>query len=287
MRLGGTGIWSAGLRFGEASAVAEASAELEELGYSALWIPDIGGEVFPSLGTMLEATSTIVAATGILNIWMHTPGETAAGFADLSGEHPDRVLLGLGVSHAALIDASDPGRYQQPLRVMREYLDALDTATPPVPRDARVLAALGSRMLELARDRSAGAHPYLVTPEHTAIAREALGADSLLAPEQAVVLETDATRARQLARGHLSIYLTLPNYTNNLRRLGFTDADIGDGGSDRLVDAIVAWGDEGAAQRRVQQHRDAGADHVAVQVITDDFSALPLAEWRRLAAALI
>ncbi len=287
MRLGGTGIWSAQLRFGEPGAVADASAELDELGYSALWIPDVGGDVFTSLRTILDATRSVVAATGILNVWMHTAEETAAGFAEISGQHPNRLLLGLGVSHAPLVDASSPGRYRAPLRTMREYLDALDAAEPPVPATARVLAALGPRMLELARDRSAGAHPYLVPPEHTRTARELLGADAVLAPEQAVVLETDPSRARELARGHLSIYLTLPNYTNNLRGLGFTEEDLADGGSDRLVDGIVVWGDEDAARARVQQHRDAGADHVAVQVVTDDFMTMPMAEWRRLATALV
>ena len=286
MRLTGTGIWSAQLRFGDPGPVRDASAELEDLGYSALWIPDIGGDVFGSLRTMLDATTAVVAATGILNLWMHGAEEAAVGFNELSQQHPDRVLLGIGVSHAPLVDAGAPGRYKAPLGAMRSYLDALDAATPPVPPGGRVLAALGPRMLELARHRSAGAHPYLVTPAHTQLAREVIGKAALLAPEQAVVLETDPDVARALARGHLSIYLTLPNYTRNLRRLGFAEDDFADGGSDGLVDAIVAWGDEDAARARVQEHRDAGADHVAVQVITDDFAAMPLEAWRRLAPAL-
>jgi probable F420-dependent oxidoreductase len=286
MRLTGTGIWSAQLRFGDPAAVRDASAELEDLGYSALWIPDIGGDVFGSLRTMLDATTSIVAATGILNLWMHSAEDAAAGFADLSEQHPDRVLLGIGVSHAPLVDAGSPGRYRAPLDAMRSYLDGLDAATPPLPAGARVLAALGPRMLELARHRSAGAHPYLVNPAHTQLAREVVGKAALLAPEQAVVLETDPAAARALARGHLSIYLTLPNYTRNLRRIGFDDDDFAAGGSDRLVDAIVAWGDEDAVRARVQEHRDAGADHVAVQVITDDSSAMPLDACRRLAPAL-
>ena len=287
MRLSGVGIWSAQLRYLDPAAVRDASAELEGLGFSALWIPDVGGDVFGSLRTILDATTSVVAATGILNLWMHSAEETAGGYADLAGRHPDRLLLGIGVSHAPLVDARAPGRYRDPLGAMRAYLDALDEASPPVPAAARVLAALGPRMLELARDKSAGAHPYLVPPEHTRAARAAIGSGRLLAPEQAVVLEADPEKARALARGHLGTYLALPNYTNNLRRLGFTDDDIAGGGSDRLVDAIVAWGDEGAAAARVQEHRDAGADHVAVQVISDDFAGVTLAEWRRLATALV
>jgi probable F420-dependent oxidoreductase len=168
---------------------------------------------------------------------------------------------------------------------MRTYLDGLDTAEQPLPRERRVLAALGPKMLELARDRAGGAHPYNVTPAHSAIAREALGPDALVATEQAVALTTDATVARAAGRQHLSIYLDLPNYTNNLRRLGFGDEDFADGGSDRLVDALVAWGDEATIAARVQEHRDAGADHVCIQVVNQDADA-PRAQWRALAASL-
>jgi probable F420-dependent oxidoreductase len=287
VELTGTGVWSAQLRYLDGALVRDACAELEQLGYTALWIPDIGGDVFGSLATIIDATTTVVAATGILNIWMHTPEDTAAGYADLTATHPDRVMLGLGVSHSALIDSKEPGTYRAPLARMRAYLDGLDAASPPVPANARVLAALGPRMLELSAARSAGAHPYLVPPEHTQIAREIIGDGPLLAPEQAVVLETDPAAARALARTHLKTYLALPNYANNLRRLGFTEEDVTDGGSDRLVDAIVVWGDEQAARERVQAHRDAGADHVAIQVITDDFATMPLAQWRRLAPALV
>ena len=165
---------------------------------------------------------------------MREPARTAADFGRIQTAHPDRFLLGLGISHSTwLVDREQPGRYGRPIATMREYLDALEAAAPPVPRGNRVLAALGPRMLELARDRAAGAHPYLVPPEHTALAREILG-DGLLAPEQAVLLETDAVRAREIARAHLSIYLQLPNYTNNLLRLGFSDEDLAGGGSDRL-----------------------------------------------------
>ena len=174
------------------------------------------------------------------------------------------------------------------MAVTKAYLDALDAATPPVPVEERALAALGPRMLELSRDRTRGAHPYLANPEHTRIARDVLGDGPLLMPEQPVVLETDPATARELARGHFTIYLTLPNYLNNLRRLGFTDDDFADGGSDRLIDGIVAWGDEAAIARRVQEHFDAGADHVCIQVITPrGFQALPREQWRALAPALV
>jgi probable F420-dependent oxidoreductase len=180
--------------------------------------------------------------------------------------------------------------YSSPVATMRAYLDSMDAApyaaAPPAEEPFRVLAALGPRMLELAREHTQGAHPYLVTPEHTATAREVLGPDRLLAPEQKVVLETDATEARRVGRGALAIYLGLPNYTNNLKRLGFTDDDLADGGSDRLVDGVIAWGDLDAVVARVRAHHAAGADHVAVQVLTPDPLTLPLAEWRTLAPAL-
>jgi probable F420-dependent oxidoreductase len=287
MELGRLGVWSGTLRYGPRGPAQEATAELEELGYSAAWLPGgAGGDIFNAVEALLEATTRIVVASGILNLWMHEPAETAARHAEITGTHPQRFLLGVGVSHRPLVDANDPGRYRQPLAAMRQYLDDLDAAVPPVPASERLLAALGPRMLELARDRSRGAHPYLVTPEHTHAARAVLGPTPLLAPEQAVVFSTDPTAAREIARAHLQIYLRLPNYVNNWRRFGFVDDDFQDGGSDRLADAIVAWGDEAAIVGRLRDHWDAGADHVCVQVLTSEPATLPLAEWRRLAAAL-
>lgn len=276
----GTGIWSSALRYGDRATAADAAAELEALGYTAIWLPDVGGDLWSALDSVLGATSTLTVATGILNIWMHTPADTAEHAADLTARHGARLLLGLGVSHGPFIDASGVGTYSRPLGRMTEYLDGLDAAPHPVVPDDRVLAALGPKMLELARTRTAGTHPYLVVPEHTAAAREALGPGPLVAPEQAVVLTTDPTRAREIARRHLSIYLALPNYANNWFRLGFTEEDTLDGGSDRLVDALVVWGDEDAVLDRVTAHRDAGADHVCLQVLGDD---LPMDDWRRLA----
>jgi len=288
MELTGIGIWSGELRFGDESERRDAAAELEALGYTALWIPDVGGDVFGALRDLLDATSTIVAATGILNLWMHTAADVGVGLAALDADHPGRTLLGIGVSHSMLIDQTHPGAYAKPLSVTRAYLDELDAVSPTVPVDRRVLAALGPKMLDLARDRAAGAHPYLVTPEHTQIAREALGDGPLVLPEQHVVLETDPARARALAREGLSVYLQLPNYVNNWRRLGFTEDDFADGGSDRLVDHIVVWGDEATIAARVQAHFDAGADHVCVQAYTGtERTDFPRAEWRALAPALV
>jgi probable F420-dependent oxidoreductase len=286
MDLGPVGIWSIALRYGPAAQVAEAAAELDELGYSALWIPDTGGDVFGAVARLLGATKRAMVATGILNLWMHEPAEVASGFARLAGDG-GRFLLGLGVSHGPLIDrVLKPGLYDRPLGAMRDYLDALDRADPAVPAGGRVLAALGPKMLELARDRAAGAHPYLTTADHTATARGVLGPGSLLLPEQRVVLERDPSAARRIGRTHLATYLSLPNYRNNLLRSGFTEDDLADGGSDRMVDSLVAWGDEEAVAARVREHLEAGADHVCVQVLTGDRETFPLDGWRRLAPVL-
>jgi probable F420-dependent oxidoreductase len=279
--VGRVGIWSIGLRNDDPSAageIREAVSELEELGYGAVWLG--GSPGVHHAVPLLEATSRIVVATGILNIWEYDPADVAERQNAVSAAHPNRFLLGLGASHPGLAKG-----YHKPYSAMVEYLDRLDAAV--VPPAERVLAALGPRMLQLARDRAAGAHPYLVTPEHTATAREILGPDPLLAPEVKVVLETDPDRARAVARRHLGFYMELPNYTRNLLRLGFTEEDFADGGSDRLVDATVAWGDPEAIRRRVAAHHDAGADHAALQVLTDDRSVLPRAQWRELAAALL
>jgi len=288
MDLGAVGVWSAALRYGDRGEAVVAARELEELGYGTLWVPGgAGGDVFDAAGALLDATSRVTVATGIVNLWMHSPSETAGAHARLTEAHPDRFLLGIGVSHAPLVDAQEPGRYRAPLAAMRDYLDALDRADPAVPVDERALAALGPRMLELARDRSLGAHPYLVTPDHTRQARTVLGEGPVLAPEQAVVLDTDPAAAREVARAHLAIYLGLPNYVNNLLRLGFDERDVQDGGSDRLVDGLVAWGDERAIARRVADHRAAGADHVCVQVLSTDLREPSRSAWRALAAVLV
>lgn len=284
-RLGGTGIWSSALRYGDPARIAEAATELEALGYSALWIPDVGGDLFSSVEVLLGATTRVTVATGILNLWMHSPEETAAEHHRLSVEHGDRFLVGIGVSHAPLIDAKEPGRYRKPLTAMAGFLDGLDSAPVPLAAERRVLAALGPKMLELARTRAAGAHPYNVTVEHTAAARAAVGDGALVLPELAVALTTERDTAHRLGRAHLEHYLALPNYTNNLRRLGFGDDDFAGGGSARLIDALVAWGDEATIRARVDEHRAAGADHVCVQALSDE-APFPMAAWRALGPAL-
>jgi probable F420-dependent oxidoreductase len=287
MDLGSVGVWSRELRYGDAGAVAEAAAELEELGYSALWFPAGGEGAFETASTLLGATRRVVVATGILSVWWHDAEATAAAHAEVGRAHPGRFLLGLGISHGPLVERFAPGRrYEHLMDVTTSYLDALDAAPKPVPVAERALAALGPRMLALARDRTAGAHPYLVPPEHTRRAREVLGDGPLLAPEQAVALETDPTRAREIGREHLERYLMLPNYVNNWRRLGFTDDDFSGGGSDRLVDGLVAWGDPATIVDRLRAHREAGADHVCIQVVGTPSDSLPLSQWRQIAEVL-
>ncbi|MCU1346495.1 MAG: hypothetical protein JWL70_2761, partial [Acidimicrobiia bacterium] len=221
----------------------------------------------------LDATDHITVATGILNVWRHDAAEVATTSNGLG----PRFLLGLGVSHSALIGED----YRSPLRVMTDYLDALDAAGHPAHQ--RVLAALGPKMLRLAADRTAGTHPYFVPVEHTPVARAAVGPDRLVAPEMAVVLERDPTTARGIARQFMALYLGLPNYTNNVLQCGFTEADLADGGSDRLVDAIVAWGSEEAIAERIAAHRAAGADHVCLQVLGGENDRPPMAALRTLA----
>jgi probable F420-dependent oxidoreductase len=285
MDLSGVGVWSAQLRYGDAQESAEAAAELEDLGFTALWIPDVGGPVFDAVGHLLRSTKSTVIATGILNLWMHAATDVADSFASLTAEHGHRFLLGIGVSHAPLIDSKEPGRYRKPLAATRAFLDELDGTALPVPPGERVLAALGPKMLELSASRAGGAHPYLVTPEHTAQAREVLGQGPLLLPEQTVILCDGRDAARDIGVEWLRAYLALPNYANNLLRLGFTPDDLATV-SDRLFDAVIAWGDEDAILRRVGEHQSAGADHVCVQALDADPGVFPREQWRRIASAL-
>jgi len=279
--VGRYGIWSVGLRAEDPARrteLAEAAAELEELGFGAVWLG--GSSAAHHAVPLLAATSKLTVGTSIQSIWQYEAAESAAGFAEVESAHPGRFVLGLGVSHARIAE-----QYRRPYSALVAYLDALDAAG--VPADRRVLAALGPRSLELARDRSAGSVPYLVNAEQTAGAREILGESPLLAPELKVVLETDPARARALARSTLALYLALSNYTNNFLRNGFTEEDLTDGGSDRLVDAVFAWGTEDTIRARVTEFLDAGADHVALQLIEDGArDSLPRHGWRRLAELL-
>jgi probable F420-dependent oxidoreductase len=285
MDLSGVGIWSFQLRYSNPDEAADAAAELDELGFTALWIPDVGGPVLDSVDRLLSSTKHTVIATGILNLWMHDPSDVAARYASLTKTYGERFLLGIGCSHAPLVDAEEPGRFRKPLAATRSFLDALDAAEQPVPAENRVLAALGPKMLELSATRTRGAHPYLGTPDHTRQAREVLGDGPLLLPEQTVILTEDRAEARAVGTDWLRTYLALPNYANNVLRSGFTEDDLSSV-SDRVFDAIIAWGDEEAIRRRVNEHRAAGADHVCVQVLTADLREFPREQWRRLAAAL-
>jgi probable F420-dependent oxidoreductase len=290
MDIGRVGIWTFQLEQQPWSRAREAAAELEAQGWGAIWIPEaLGREAFTHAALLLGATRRIPIATGIANIWVRDPMAAAGAQKTLAEAYPDRFLLGLGVSHQPMVGMRGHD-YAKPLSYMRAYLDAMDRAPfmSPAPAEPppRVIGALAPGMLRLAAERTRGAHPYLVPPEHTARAREILGRGPLLAPEQGVVLETDPTVARAIARAHLAIYLGLENYRNNFFRLGFTEADVAPPGSDRLVDAIVAWGSVDAIVRRVKAHHDAGADHVCLQVFDPDPTALPLRQWRELAAAL-
>jgi probable F420-dependent oxidoreductase len=280
---GKVAVWSMELRFGDQSKVAEVLAELEELGFGTLWIPGgVGGDFMNDVTRLLAATKRLVIATGILNIYKHEPADVGAWWHDLAEAQRARLMLGLGVSHGPLIGEG----YGHPLKAMSRYLDDLDAVK--IPKEKRCIAALGPKMLELARQRTAGSHPYLVTAEHTARAREILGTEALLAPELGVIFETDPAKARALARGALSIYLRLPNYLNNWRRLGFSEEDVTQA-TDRLVDGLFAWGTEQKIAARINEHLQAGADQVCVQVIHGDAATMrsPREAWRTLASMLV
>jgi probable F420-dependent oxidoreductase len=286
MDLGLFGVWSGTLRNGDRTAILDAAAELEALGYGTIWFP--GGQhegLAEHISSILEHTRRVGVATGIVNIWTHPAAEIAAEHHAITQAHPGRFLLGVGVSHQHVVERSGL-HYQRPLHKMIAYLDELDSAPTPVPIDERIIAALGPRMLALARDRSCGTHPYFVPPEHTRIARQTVGPNKVVAPEQMVVPEADPSRARAIARPSIDRYLNAPNYTNNLLRLGFSADDFANGGSDRVVDAIVAWGTPDQIIHRVKEHHAAGADHVCIQVLTETPQDLPTAMtgWRQLAA---
>ncbi len=285
------GIWTGAFEQQPASVVKDAVAELENLGYGAVWYMEaFGRESLTQAGLLLSAASHIVVATGITNIYGRDPITMAAAQKTLSEAYPERFVLGLGVSHVPLVQQLRGHEYQKPVAKMNSYLDEMDASpyNAAAPKSTyRVLAALGPKMLELAAKRTDGAHTYNVTPEHTKIARDTMGKGSAVIVEQAVVLETDASKARMIARKFLALYLTLPNYTNNFLRLGFTEDDCKGEGTDKLIDAIVAWGDISKIRARVDEHFKAGADHVCIQALADDPSALPMSEWRQLAKALI
>jgi probable F420-dependent oxidoreductase len=292
MDVGRVGIWTGQLDLQPAARAIETAAEIEALGYGALWVPEaVGREVLTHAAVLLGATERMVVASGVANIWQRSAAATAAAQRLLADVSDGRFLLGLGVSHGPMVEGMLGQAYDKPFTKMRDYLAAIDGAfsisPPPAEAPPRVLAALGPRMLRLAAEQGWGALTYFVPVDHTAGSREHLGAGPMLLVEQAAVLSTDADAARAAARKYMAIYLTLPNYTGNLLRLGWTDDDLADGGSDKLVDALVAWGDVDAVAARVAGHLEAGADHVCVQVVDADVTALPLPEWRELAPALV
>jgi probable F420-dependent oxidoreductase len=286
MQLGKLGVWY----FTEslpAAQAAEAAQRIESLGYGAFWIPEaIGRHPFAHAAWLLAKTERLVVATGIANIYARDPAASAAAQKTLAEQSGGRFLLGLGVSHRPMVEGVRGHVYQSPVATMRAYLDGMArapyAAVPPAEPPPTVLAALGPQMLKLAATRTQGAHPYFTTPEHTAMARKAMGPDAWLCVEQKVMLETDAARARQIARLTAGIYLGLENYRNNWKRIGFADEDFANGGSDRFIDATVAWGDVSVLKKRVQAHLDAGASHVCIQPINPSGQLVP--DWKALEA---
>jgi probable F420-dependent oxidoreductase len=289
VQLGRVGIFSPELRLAERAECRGAVAELDALGYGAFWIPGgpDGSDIINVIGDLLGPVGAIVGVAAVLNVWVREAADVAANHAAVAHDHPDRFVLGLGASHANFVEPRGQ-KYEKIPGIVRNYLDELDAADPPVPKQERMLAGLGPQMLALARDRTAGSIPYLFTPEHTQWARDIVGPGPLLAPDIAVFLGDDAGLARIVGRRYLARYLDRRNYTNTLRRQGFTDDDFAAGGSDRLVDAVLAWGDVEKVGARVEAHRDAGADHVSIQVLLrdEDYTVLPLDEWRHLASLI-
>lgn len=291
--LGRLGIWTWTFDAQPMREAQRGAAALEEMGFGTVWVPEaVGREPFASCALLLSATERLTMATGIASMQARSAATMAAGWRTLTERFGERFLLGIGTSHQHLTEKVHRGRYERPYSAMVEYLDAMDAAlymaAPPTVAPRRVLAALGPRMLALSAQRGLGAHPYFVPVEHTAEARRVMGPDALLAPEQAVVLSTDAARARDIGRKFMLTYNRLPNYANNLRRLGWRDEDIAGpdrAPSDAMVDAIVAWGDLAAIAARIDAHFAAGASHVCVQVLRDDL-AMPMDEWRELATLL-
>jgi probable F420-dependent oxidoreductase len=291
--LGQIGLWTATLDFVPPAQAREIVTELDGQGWGSLWFGEAyGRDALTAAQLFLSASQRMVIGTGIANIYGRDAVSAAAGARTLHALYPDRFILGLGVSHAPLVERIRGHSYAKPLTAMREYLDACDAAPAAVPGESelppRVLAALGPRMLELSRDRTDGAHPYLVTPEHTADAREILGDGRLLVVEMAAVVDRTADREAWASRAHahLNVYTGLPNYRNSWLRQGFAEEDLGRGGSERLAEAMVSHGVDATA-RRVREHLDAGATSVVIQVLGASLTEPPRADWAQLATALL
>lgn len=273
MELGRIGIWHSRNKGGPGVV-----KEIEALGYGAFWLG--GSPSIEQARAYVEAGTSIPVVTGILNVWQHDPADVAREHRKLTSDHPDRFLLGIGIGHPEA--TSD---YTKPLKTMREFLDGLDAAETPVPSDERLIAALGPKMLDLAKERSLGTHPYFIDVEHTRFARERLGQGPLVAPEVAVVVESDPETARKLAREYAAMYLGLKNYTSNLLRFGYTEQDLENGGSDRLIDAVIPHGSPEQIAEAIRAHLEAGADHVCLQPL--GHGSEPLEDFRALAAVLL
>jgi probable F420-dependent oxidoreductase len=276
MDLGKIGVWT-GLDQLSAQESASFAQRVEAMGYSALWIPEaVGRDPFSQIGYLAASTERLIFATGIANIWARDPMLMNSIRKTLSELAPDRFILGLGVSHKHLVSNQRGHDYSKPLTTMRNYLEAMDKALfmarPPENEAPIVIGALRDKMLSLSATQANGAHPYNVTPDHTAHARKLMGPDALLCPEQMVLNVTDPAKAREIARKHLAIYLGLPNYQNSLKEFGFSDADFQEGGSDAVVDALVCWGEPEKIAGQIRAHLDAGANHVAIQAFPKDGS---------------
>lgn len=290
LQLGRVGLWAADFDLVPMAAAQEGIAQVEEMGFGTVWVPEaVLREAFSSCALLLSATKTMTIATGIANLHARTAQSMQAGWKTLSEAFPDRFLLGIGVSHAPMVQGVHKGSYDKPYSTMVEYLDAMDSGVffspQPSSPPRRVLAALGPKMLKLAAEKTDGAHPYFVPVEHTAFARETIGKDSLLAPEIAVVLNETPETSKEIANKFMSTYTRLPNYANNLKRFGFSDDEI-TSHSDRLMDAIVSRGSIDVVVARIKEHLDAGADHVCVQVLTGKPGVLPMKQWQELADAV-
>lgn len=277
MDIGTIGVWTSYRQFGIERA-GEAAKLAEQLGYEAFWLG--GSPRVADIRPILDATSTLVAATGIVNVWNSDPGETAAANAELRADFPGRFMLGIGIGHPEA--TSD---YRRPLATMRAFLDGLDASPTPPAVEQLCLAALGPKMLDLAGERTAGTHPYFIPVEHTRFARTRLGPGKLVAPELACVIDSDPVRAKAVARDYARLYLSLRNYTQNLLDFGFTEADLAHGGSDRLIDAVIPQGRAEQLAEVVRAHLDAGADHVCLQPLGEE--GIPRESWTALANALI
>ncbi len=296
--IGRIGIWTGVLDQLPVNEARDAAKIADDLGYGALWIPEtVGRDPFLMAGLLLEATENIALATGIANIYARDPMTMANTLRTLEAAYPGRFLMGLGVSHHTLVEFVRKHDYSKPYSTMVEYLTFMQDKArfmangPQELPDSIVLAALGPKMLKLSAEKTAGAHPYFTTPSHTAHAREIIGPDALLAPEQMVILDENPETARALARKNMAVYLSLPNYANSLKRIGFTETDItgsheGDGPSDELVDAIVCWGSEATIAARVAEHHNAGADHVCIQVLAKTPEET-IQGWKQLAPVLL